>query len=71
MEITTSKVQWDTESLQAAVEIIRDSAFANKDVEVEFEYKAILFSTGAAFRQWVEINKLDAGELESKGTIRQ
>jgi len=71
MEITTSKVEWDTSHLQATVEIIRDSAFSDKDVEIEFEYKTILFTTGAAFKQWIEVNKLDASELEKKGVINQ
>lgn len=71
MEIVTAKVAWDTDSLQATVDIIRDSAFAGKDVEVEFEYKAILFTSGVAFKQWAEMNKLDAGELEQKGVIKQ
>jgi hypothetical protein len=71
MEITTSKVKWDAEHLQEIVDIIRDSAFAGKDVEIEFEYKTILFVTGAAFKQWVEQNKLDASELEKKGVINQ
>jgi hypothetical protein len=71
MEITTARVPWDTDNLQAAVDIIRESAFAGKEVEVEFEYKTILFATGAAFKQWVEINKLNAGELSEKGIIKQ
>jgi len=71
MEITTSKVEWDTNNLQAAVEIIRDTAFEDREVEVEFEYKTILFTTGAAFKQWIDVNKLDASELEEKGVIRQ
>ena len=71
MEITTARVPWDTDNLQATVDIIRESAFAGKDVEVEFEYKTILFITGAAFKQWVEINKLNAGELSEKGVIKQ
>jgi len=71
MEITTSKVEWDIHNLQAAVEIIRDSAFAGTDVEIQFEYKVILFITGSAFKQWVEINKMDAAELDRKGVIYQ
>ena len=71
MEITTAKVEWDAGNLQASVELIRDSAFAGKDVEVQFEYKMLLFTTGVAFKQWVEVNKLDAVELEQKGTIKQ
>jgi len=71
MEITTAKVEWDADSLQASVELIRDSAFSGKEVEVMFEYKTILFPTGEAFKEWVEVNKLDASELENKGTISQ
>ena len=71
LEITTARVPWDTDNLQMTVDMIRDSAFAGKEVEVEFEYKTILFTTGAAFKQWVEVNKLDAGELSQKGAIKQ
>jgi hypothetical protein len=71
LEITTAKVPWDTNNLQAMVDLVRDTAFGGKDVEVEFVYKTILFTTGAAFKQWVEQNKLDAGELTAKGAIKQ
>jgi hypothetical protein len=71
MEITTAKVPWDTDNLQSMVDLIRETAFSGKEVEVEFEYKTILFTTGAAFKQWVEANKLDAGELSKKGAIKQ
>jgi hypothetical protein len=71
MEITTAKVPWDTDNLQSMVDLIRETAFGGKDVEVEFEYKTILFTTGTAFKQWVEVNKLDASELSRKGEIRQ
>ncbi len=71
MEITTEKVPWDAGNLQAAVELIRDSAFAGKDVEVEFTYKTVLFITGEVFREWIDINKLDASELNQKGQIKQ
>ncbi|MDR3349206.1 MAG: hypothetical protein LBO03_06350, partial [Acidaminococcales bacterium] len=70
MEITTAKVSWDTDNLQSMADLIRETAFAGKEVEVEFEYKTILFATGAAFKQWVEINKLDASELYKNGTFK-
>lgn len=71
MEITTAKVPWDTNNLQSMVDLIRETAFSGRDVEVEFEYKTILFTTGAAFKQWVEVNKMDASELGKKGEIKQ
>ena len=71
MEITTTKMPWDTGGLQTTVDIIRDSAFAGRDVEVEFEYKTILFTTGAAFKQWVEQNKMDWSDIQNKGAINQ
>jgi len=71
MEINTAKVPWDTDNLQSMVDLIRETAFSGKDVEVEFEYKTILFTTGAAFKQWVEVNKMDASELGKKGAIKQ
>jgi hypothetical protein len=71
MEITAAKVPWDTDNLQAMVDLIRETAFAEKDAEVEFEYKTILFTTGTVFKQWIEMNKLDASELSKKGNINQ
>ena len=71
MEISTNKVEWDTNHLEAAVEIIRDTAFIDKDVEVEFEYKTILFLSGAIFKQWIDINKMNMDDLTKKGEIKQ
>ena len=71
MEITTARVPYDASNLQATVDIIRESAFANKDVVVEFEYKSILFTKGAIFKQWVDMNKLDMNELTNLGEIIQ
>jgi len=72
LEISTSSEQtWTAEGLQATVDAIRESAFAGREVEVEFEYKTVLFTTGAAFKQWVEQNKLDWSELTKKGEIKQ
>ena len=71
LEIATVRVPWDTDNLQATVDLIRESAFAGVEVEVEFEYKTILFTTGAAFRQWVEQNKMDWSSIHSKGVIKQ
>jgi hypothetical protein len=71
MEITAAKVEWDTDNLRTIVDRARETAFANKDVEVEFAYKTVLFTTGAAFKQWIDQNKIDAGELTAKGAIKQ
>lgn len=71
MEITTSKVPYDAGNLQATVDLIRDSAFTDKDVTVEFEYKTILFTTGAAFKEWIDMNKLDMNDLAKDGDIKQ
>ena len=71
VDITTAKIGWAMDDLQATIDRIRDSVFANQDVEVQFEYKTIHFATGAAFNQWVEMNKLDAGKLEKNGDIKQ
>ncbi|MDR0999304.1 MAG: DUF499 domain-containing protein [Clostridiales bacterium] len=71
IEINTDKMPWDMDNLQATVDAIRESAFVRRDVEVEFEYKTILFPTGAAFKQWVEQNKLDWSDMQNKGVIKQ
>ncbi len=71
MEMTTASVPYDAGNLQATVDLIRDSAFQGKDVIVEFEYKTILFMTGAEFKQWIDINKLDMNELTKNGEVVQ
>ncbi|MDR1642517.1 MAG: DUF499 domain-containing protein [Clostridiales bacterium] len=71
MEIQAVQVPWDVNNLRSMVDLIRDKAFAAKDVEVEFSYKIILFETGAAFKRWIEINKINANELEKEGAIKQ
>ena len=71
MEINTARVPYDASNLQATVDIIRDSAFVGKDVVVDFEYKTILFLSGAAFKQWIDMNKLDMNEISKLGEIKQ
>jgi len=71
MEINTAKVPYDAGNLQATVDLIRESAFAGVEAVVEFEYKTVLFMTGAAFKQWVDMNKLDMNELTEIGVIKQ
>ena len=71
MEITTATVPYDASNLQATVDLIRDSAFEGVDVVVEFEYKSIRFTTGAAFKQWVDKNKMDMNEITRLGDIKQ
>lgn len=45
--------------------LLRDTAFVNKDVVVEFDYKTILVS-GAQFKQWIEMNKYDITEIQKR-----
>lgn len=71
MELTTAKVPYGADELQATVDLIRETAFAGKDVVVQFEYKTVLFLTGGQFKQWIELNKMDLRDLENEGTIKQ
>ncbi|MDR3281284.1 MAG: DUF499 domain-containing protein [Synergistaceae bacterium] len=71
MEITTARVPWDAGSLQAAVDLIRDSAFKDRDVVVQLEYKTVLFAGGEQFKRWIEHNKLDLSLIEKQGEIKQ
>lgn len=70
-ELNSSKVPYDTGNLQAMVDLLRTSAFVGMDVVVEFDYKTILFTTGATFKEWVDMNKLDMAELTDNGEIMQ
>lgn len=71
MEMSTANVPYDPDSLQATIDLIRDSAFAGKDVVVEFDYKTLLFASGSQFKDWIEINKYDIMEIQKKGKINQ
>ena len=71
MELSTASVPYDADNLQATVDLIRESAFAGKDVVVEFDYKTLLFTSGAQFKDWIEINKYDIMEIQKRGSIKQ
>lgn len=71
MELSTSKVPYDADNLQATIDLIRDSAFSGKEVTVEFDYKTILFTSGLQFKNWIEINKYDIAEIQKEGKIKQ
>ena len=71
IEISTAKVPFDADNLQATVDLLRDTAFVNKDVVVEFDYKTILFVSGDQFKQWIEMNKYDITEIQKEGKIKQ
>lgn len=71
MEINTSKVPYDTSNLQATVDLIRESAFAGKEVIVEFQYKIIRFNQGEDFKRWIDMNKMDMNEISKNGEIKQ
>lgn len=63
MELSTAKVPYDADNLQATVDLIRETAFKNKKVTVEFDYKTILFTSGLQFKNWIEVNKYDITEI--------
>jgi len=71
MELSTAKVPYDVDNLQATVDLIRDTAFRNKEVTVEFDYKTILFTSGQQFKNWIEVNKYDITEIQKEGQIKQ
>lgn len=71
IEISTAKVPYDADNLQATIDLIRDTAFKDKEVTIEFEYKTILFVTGLQFKNWIEINKYDLKEIQKEGKIKQ
>lgn len=71
LEISTAKVPYDAENLQATVDLIRDTAFKNKEVNVEFDYKTLLFASGVEFKQWIELNRYDINDIQKEGKIKQ
>lgn len=56
--------------LKALIDLVRDS-FNGQEVVITFEYKELVFTTGAKFNQWVDICKLDLDKLEKEGDIKQ
>ena len=71
MEISTAKVPYDADNLQVTIDLIRDTAFKEKEVTVEFDYKTILFVSGVQFKNWIEVNKYDIAEIQKEGKIKQ
>jgi hypothetical protein len=71
MELSTAKVPYDADNLQATIDLIRDTAFMNKEVTVEFDYKTILFTSGLQFKHWIDANKYDIAEIQKEGKIKQ
>ena len=71
MQLSTSKVPYDADNLQATIDLIRDTAFNSKEVTVEFDYKTILFTSGLQFKNWIEINKYDIEKIQKEGEIKQ
>ncbi|MPM84243.1 hypothetical protein SDC9_131314 [bioreactor metagenome] len=71
IEMSTAKVPYDADNLQATIDLIRDTAFKNKEVTVEFDYKTILFVSGLQFKNWIESNKYDIKEIQKEGKIKQ
>ncbi|OQA08273.1 MAG: hypothetical protein BWY65_01545 [Firmicutes bacterium ADurb.Bin373] len=71
IEVSTANVPYDADNLQATVDLIRETAFAGKDVVVEFDYKTLLFTSGAQFKDWIEMNRFDITAIQKRGTIKQ
>jgi hypothetical protein len=71
IEISTASVPFDAGNLQATVDLIRETAFKDKDVNIEFDYKTLLFISGKQFKNWIEINKYDISDLQKEGKIKQ
>jgi hypothetical protein len=71
MELSTSNVPYDAENLQATIDLVREFAFAGKEVIVEFDYKTLRFTSGLQFKDWIELNKFDITEIQKRGTIEQ
>jgi len=71
LEISASKISYSPENLQATVDLVRETAFKNKDVNIDFEYKIIMFISGKQFKEWIEFNKFDISEIQKEGKIIQ
>lgn len=70
LELSANIPYWAT-YLREMIDKARDTAFKDKDVTVEFEYKELWFTNGELFSQWLDMNKLDLGQLTQDGEIIQ
>ena len=71
VEISTEKVPYDVPRLLEVIDMIRSGAFAGTEVNVELEYKTMLFLTGRDFLTWMDQMRRDMNAVTKDGNIRQ
>lgn len=70
VDLQTS-LDYDPGTFKAMIDLVRDTCFSGKDINITFSYKELRFEKGRQFNEWVELSKLDLKKLQSEGTIRQ
>ena len=70
-ETNVSKAKVSPARLRALLDASRDGMFAGVDVNLNLGYKRLHFATGADFLRYVEVKKLDLGELAETGRLEQ
>ena len=71
LEISAENVPYDAPRLLEALDVIRSGAFAGTEVNVELQYKTMLFLTGRDFKTWVDRTRRDMNAVTQDGDIRQ
>lgn len=70
-ETSVSKAKVLPSRLRALLDASRDGMFAGVDINLNLGYKRLHFATGADFLRYVEVKKLDLGELAETGRFEQ
>lgn len=70
VELQTS-LDYEPDTFKAMIDLVRETSFSGKDINITFSYKQLHFSEGRQFNNWVELCKLDLKKLQTEGNIRQ
>ena len=67
----TANIPYLADDLRSIIDLIRETNFKNRECVVTFEYKEMLFASGAAFIDWVNRSKIDLVWLRKEGEMIQ
>lgn len=70
VELQTS-LDYEPDTFKAMIDLVRETSFSGKDINITFSYKQLHFSEGRQFNNWVELCKIDLKKLQTEGNIRQ
>lgn len=62
---------YDPETLKATIDIIREMAFNQSEVDMKLSYKSIICQNGKAFKRWIDTMGRDMNKVKNEGEIIQ